>query len=357
MTERLNIISIFCHVFLDLAEHSKKTGTEQIVLKNHINALFNIAFKHIGQTNRIILVTDNGAAIAYSGSPEDAMLMAKEMLNGILISNKQGSAALSACIGIHLEPVHVVNDFNEQPNIIGDGINAAKQMISKAKPNEILVSHSYYEKIPPSIQALSTLFNATLSNELNDKYENHVFDYQAYLATLNLDQISENQPEVLHQPFMPTPDLQPPEKAGFLNTSSWKYALASVFIVVALFSIVDLAITPAETPDKKVKVLPLKASDSTSLKTPSVKPETPLQKTDVDDKESLPMQQELEKTDAVKPAYVNKDVKQKTKNRVDSTSKKSKPDKAISWESFKDSIRQGQEHECTQSEIALNQCR
>ena len=364
MIERLNIISIFCNVFLDVSEHSKKTDTEQIVLRNHIDGLFNIAYEYIGQTNHIILVTDTGATIAYEGPPESAMLMARDMLNEILVANKQGSISLSVCIGIHLQPVREVNDFNEQSNIIGSGINAAKRMVSRANPNEILVSRSYYENIPPSTQAISTLFN-----DQNDKYENHVLDYQAYLAELNLHKVPENQSSVLNESF--TSHSQPaPEKTRFLKANSWKYALASLFIVVALFSIVELGLTPAEAPSKKVKTLPLEAFQSSNLKTssakpkiipeipeiPEIKPEIPLQNANPDGKDNVSEQEKVEPTDPAKPKLAKKAVKQQTKNRVDSTSEKSKTKEIISWESLKSSIRQGKKHDCTQSEIALNQC-
>ncbi len=367
MTEQLNIISIFCNVFLDGIDHSKKADSEQIVLRNHVNNLFNIAFKYIGQTNRIILVNGNGAAIAYAGPAEDAMLMAKDILNGILSANKQGSAPLSVCIGVHLEPVRVVNDFNEQANIIGNGINAAKQMTSLAKPNEILVSRPYYENIPPSIQALSTLFEGS-----GVKYENHVLDYQAYLAGLKQDQVSENEPSALDQPFTSIHSLQSAEKSGFLSASSWKYALASLFILVTLFAAVKLALAPQETPNKKLKTLPLQASQSSNPRTLPIEPEIPLQKANVDDKDSVSvqekleptaqvkatlMQEELELTKPVRATPAKKEVKQKTKSRIDSTSKKSKAKQIISWESLKNSIKQGQKNECTQAEIALNQCR
>lgn len=352
MTEQLNIISFFCNVFLDVIDSSKKTDSEQIVFKNHVNNLFNIAFKYIGQTNRIILVNGNGAAIAYAGPAEDAMLMAKDILNGISIANTQGSAVLSVCIGVHLEPVSAVNDFNEQANIIGHGINAAKQMTSQAKPNEILVSRPYYENIPPSIQALSTLFEGSVV-----KYENHVLDYHTYLKGPKQDQASENEPSALDQPFTSIHSLLSAEKSGFLSESSWKYALASLFILVTLFTAVKLALAPQETPNKKLKTLPLQASQSSNPPTLPVEPEIPLQKAKVDNKDSVSVQEELKLTEPVKAAPVKNEIKQKTKSRAVSTSKKSETKQIISWKSLKNSIKQGQKHECTQSEIALNQCR
>ncbi|MEO6118744.1 MAG: hypothetical protein ABIP37_06700 [Methylotenera sp.] len=89
MTDRLNIISICCNVFLDIIDHSKKPD-EQIVFRNHINDLISIAFKYIGQTDRIILNTGNGAAIAYMGPPEDAIFMAMDIRKEVLKANKHG---------------------------------------------------------------------------------------------------------------------------------------------------------------------------------------------------------------------------------------------------------------------------
>ncbi|MEO6118743.1 MAG: adenylate/guanylate cyclase domain-containing protein, partial [Methylotenera sp.] len=137
-----------------------------------------------------------------------------------------------------MESVCLVNDINEQPNIIGDGINAAQRIMNHAKPNEILVSRSYYENTSLSTQKLSTLFNGS-----GVKHENHILDYQAHLARLNQDQAATaNQPSTLDPPLILTDNLKSSESSGFLNTVSWKYAMASLFILAALFAIVKLTI-------------------------------------------------------------------------------------------------------------------
>lgn len=365
MTERLNIISMCCNVSLDGIDQTSKTASEQIVFKNHINHLFNIAFKYIGQTNRIILITGTGAEMAYSGAPEDALLVATDIVNGILFSNKPGSTPLSVRIGIHLQPVLGANDFNEQSNIIGASINAAKQILSKAKPNKIVVSRAYYENIPVSAQAISTLFD-----DLDVKNENHVLDYHAYLVDLNQKQVSESQPVTLDQPVISTPSLPSSKKSTFSNTSNWTYVLVCLIVPIVLFSIVKLAKVPADT-------LPLKASQTSNLKTQSIKADNQLKKSNGNDNDNILIQQKLDAADPLiatidKENIDNKtmdsktvdnkttgikEVKQKPKSRLDSTAKKSKAKELISWETLKNSLKQGQKHACTQSEIAMNQCR
>ncbi len=351
MTEQLNIISICCNVSLPSMNDASRTISEQIIFKNHISHVFNLAFKYIGQTNRMILITDNGAEIAYTGTPEDAMLIARDILNSILMSNKPVATPFSVRIGIHLQPVSAVDGINAQSNIIADSINAARRVMSHAKPNEILVSRAYYENTPSSTQAVSTLLD-----DLGSKHDNHVIDYQAYLTGLMQEQASENQLPILKR-ALNLDDLKLHESSDNLNAGSWRYALASLFILIALFATIKLIITPSETSNKIAKKLPIKDSQSTNLNTLSVKPDTAIRKADVDGEGDAFMQEKLEPSDSLNAKPAKKEVKQKTKSRVDPTEKKSKSNEIISWEILKNSIKQGQKHECTQAEIAMNQCR
>lgn len=387
MTGQLNIISIFCNVFSDIIDHSKKPDSSQLAFKDHISDLFSIAFEHIGQTNRIILMTRNGAAIAYMGSPAEAMLMAMDIRNGISIANKPGSAPLSVCIGIHLEPVRLENEFNQQSNIVEDGINAAKRMMSHAKPNEILVSHSYYENIPPSTQALSTLFD-----DSGVKHEHHVLD----LAGLNQDQ--EAVPTNLELPIISTDSLKSSESSGFLHSIGWSHALVGLFILIALgalFAITKLPTAPLEMPNKTAKNIPLEAVQPPNLNTLAVKPEIPLEQVQppnlntVEVKPELPlehtqpsnfntlsvepdiplkkahvngkgnafMQEKSNPTGSVKASLAKKEVKPENESSADVTSTQDEPEEIISWKILKKSMKQGQKHACTRAEIAMNQCR
>lgn len=77
----------------------KKTDSEQIRIKNNFNDLINHSLKDIAQNDRIILDTGDGAAIAYMGSPEDALFMAISIRDGILKGNTQNSTPLYVRFG------------------------------------------------------------------------------------------------------------------------------------------------------------------------------------------------------------------------------------------------------------------
>lgn len=81
--------------------------------------------KSVAQTDRIILDTGDGVAIALMGSSEDVMFVALTIRDGILKNNVNNPTPLFVRLGINLVPVRIVSDINGQPNIIGDGINVA----------------------------------------------------------------------------------------------------------------------------------------------------------------------------------------------------------------------------------------
>ena len=380
MTDQVNIISICCTVFFDINEHSKKSGSDQIGFKNNADNIISIAFKYIGQSNRIILIHRNGAAIAYMGSPDDAMLMAMDIRNQILIVNKLDSTPSTICIGIHLEPVRLVTDFNEQFCTVSDCIRAAKRLMRRAKPNEILVSRAYYENTAPSTQQISIVFNSACL-----KHENHVLEYDAHQVNLNKNLIPVfNQPLSLDHQKMLTENHKQPESTKFLRAIN-KYAVACLLCLLALSALVKLAIAPESTavvsPHKTVENLAqekkLKTQNPNTLATKSNTTlveesrndkkapivEKLIQEAEQEKVQELVQESEQEKVTHkksvqknVKTNHVKKNVEQKPEKRIDTTAKNNKAKEIISWKVLKDSIRQGQKHECTQAEIALNQC-
>ena len=353
MTEQLNLICIFCHVSLGGIDELNKTDVQKIVLQNHINHLFNIAFKYIGQTNRIILITDSGAEITFLGALEDAMLMAKEIVSSIVVSSKQGAAPLSIRIGIYSQAMREIHDFGQQANIIGNGINVAKQAMSEAKPNEIIVSDYRNENVSAFNQVTSTKLNDQLDSDKNQILESN-------LAGLNLTQnLAYNQETVLDFPVNLTSSMQAFESTNTSKESSWKYALASLFMVVLLFLLVELAIMPADLSNKQVKALPTNAIQSSNLnKEPlkSKKVDTSASQANNDGKAGLALPKALGQKETVQPSPAKKKADQKTKKSVDAIANNANRDGKFSWESIKKSIMKGQKKECTQAENALNQC-
>ena len=436
MTERLNIVSVYCTLDstgdnagdVDNVDESK-TDLHQKVRRNYINNLFDIAFEYIGQTNRIILKTPNGAEIAYSGPPEDAMRIATDILNQILIASKKSTAPLSARIGIHLQPVHLVEDFNAQSNIVGSSINMAKQVAMHAKANHILVSPAYYENISAETQAFTTVFDDQVSQP-----ETPVVSHQADsvdLEPVNLDpdnsnsasdlaksksedlnfidaaledlsiaesnmQFTENYLPVVQQPII-LGNTHPVEISKSKNGNEWKYVIAiSLIMFIILFTIkstfVPIETAPpktahttkpkAENPDVTTpdvttpevttpEVITPVVTDSEVINEEAPNPEAKIEETtepeitkkikpqpdnaNFEDQNIEPVREETVPVVENKP--VEKEIKQKPKEKPDSTTQKNNIKELLKWETFKKSLKQGKKKECTQSEIALNQCK
>jgi hypothetical protein len=62
-------------VFIDIVEYTRKAVTEQIQVKERLNALLAEALKDVAANDRIILDTGDGAAISFVGDPEDALFV------------------------------------------------------------------------------------------------------------------------------------------------------------------------------------------------------------------------------------------------------------------------------------------
>jgi class 3 adenylate cyclase len=236
MNERNNKTSICSIVFLDIIDYSKKTDSEQIEVKNQFNALINSALKDVAENDRIILDTGDGAAIACDGSPEDVLFIALNIRDEILKSNILSAMPLYVRFGVNLGPVRVVKDINGRPNIIGDGINVAQRIMSFAKPNQILVSRSYYEVTSRLTQEISQMFDYS-----GIKQDKHVREHEIYSVRLLKEQTELNR-DALELPQESLPK-QPLLSSNKIN---WKYAMLAAPAVVAFFLIIKSASEPAQ---------------------------------------------------------------------------------------------------------------
>ena len=176
MTDRLNKTSICSVVFLDIIDYSRKSVSEQIDDKTFFNALISEAIKDVAQNDRIIIDTGDGAAITLMGAPEEALFIALTIRDGVLEHNKNTGQSLLVRIGINLGSVRVVKDINDRLNIIGDGINVAQRIMSFTGENEIMVSRSYYEVTSRLTKEMSGMF--TYSGIKQDK---HIREHEVYL--------------------------------------------------------------------------------------------------------------------------------------------------------------------------------
>ena len=380
MNDRINKTSICSIVFLDMIDYSKKPDSEQIDFKNQFNDFINIALKDIAQNDRIILDTGDGAAIAYMGSPEDALFMALNIRDSIMTNNESGQSLMHVRFGINLGPVRVVKDINGRPNIIGDGINVAQRIMSFAQPNQILVSRSYYEITSRLTQEISQMFDYS-----GVKHDKHVRDHEVYSVRLTKNNTApENHAEL-------TEDTSPLIKPlSAFNKINWNYAAPAVFVLVTLFAIGKLAFAPGEPAAvsnvASKSVNKTASSDPTQASKMVVKPASaavvaniapakeklsmnaPADKT-VEEKTVLPQEKVVKKLSKKKakqkakrdldalPASSNIALNSNTtKEQASKTAESRVNQQKTSHEVVKVSVKNERIHECSQAQVAMGQC-
>ena len=116
-------------VFIDIVEYSKKSVAEQMRVKQQMNQLLEKALGDVPSKDRIILDTGDGAAVNFLGEPEEGLFLGLALRDAVITA---ADNALRLRIGINLGPVRLVRDINNQPNIIGDGINVAQRVMGFA---------------------------------------------------------------------------------------------------------------------------------------------------------------------------------------------------------------------------------
>jgi class 3 adenylate cyclase len=154
-TKRTFIASI---LFLDIVGYSKRSVDEQVHCKRHFNMLIGKSIANIEEADRVLLDTGDGAALCFLENPEEALNAAIRLLRVILGLKKTNAPYYQLYLGINLGPIKIMQDFNSQRNVIGDGINVAQRIVSFAKPNQLLVSRSFYELVVSLNQSRKVLF-------------------------------------------------------------------------------------------------------------------------------------------------------------------------------------------------------
>lgn len=408
MNDRANKTSICSIVFLDIIDYSKKSGSEQIEIKNQFNNLINHSLKDIAQDERIILDTGDGAAIAYIGSPEDALFTSLSILDEILKNNIMSAMPLYVRIGINQGPVRIVNDINGQPNIIGDGVNVAERIMSFAKPNQILVSRSYYEVTSRLTHEISQMFDYS-----GNKHDKHMREHEIYSVRL-LKETTQTESKV------ETVDSQTffQSKLHLINSINWRYVVLALPALVAFAIMMKMVAEPVQptiimedapiVAKPSIPVITAKPNKNALMPNETVEdiPQELISAENIVAKDNVlvtnqttetvekTLEQKLAEEELAKAKLAKKQAKAKAKLKAESelspelaatpaetaglpnaeaksaeppiktASQPSKTEelKAVKtkeksgWKTFTDSLKQGQEKTCSQSEIAMNQC-
>jgi class 3 adenylate cyclase len=145
MTQHGNSPSFCSVVFIDIVEYSKVSVGDQMQLTARFNALLEKALTHLRVEDRIVLDTGSGVVVTFLDGPEEAFLFALALHASP--EGDRNDGALPLRIGINLGPVRLVTDADGQPNIIGDGIDVAQQVMRFADVGQVLASRGYVEAL------------------------------------------------------------------------------------------------------------------------------------------------------------------------------------------------------------------
>ncbi len=156
-------------------EYSQKSVSGQISLKEGFNVFLSTALSEVPLNDRIILDTGDGAAISFLGDIEDALKVGLSMRHSLRTAGIYMDTPLLVRMGINLGPVRLVKDINNQPNIVGDGINVAQRVMDFADIGQLLVSRSYYDAVSRISQEYAGMFHYQGS-----RTDKHVREHEVY---------------------------------------------------------------------------------------------------------------------------------------------------------------------------------
>ena len=195
-------------------------------------------------------------------------------------------------------------------------------------------------------------------------------------------------------PSIPTDNSQPEKWQSIISKINWNYVPLSLLVFIALFVLAKLVSTPSEPtitlvqpalkkpPASSAANLPAKTDDVFLLPNESLeKPSTQVSSGETKLVEKNLVEKNLVQKKVTQKSVIQKRVTQKkslnksagenkteiptntaAKPAVSKIDKVAEKDKSAQkdktgWETFKDSVKQGSKRQCSQAEIAMNQCR
>ena len=211
-------------VFVDIVGYSKRSVSEQILLKDRFTSMLADSLTDVALEQRIILDTGDGAAMSFLGDPEDALFVGMHMREflqrtyadlGLPADSAQEDidigpqGALSVRIGINLGPVKLLRDINGHPNIVGDGINVAQRIMTFARPGQIVVSRSYFDVVSVISDEYAKLFKYEGS-----RTDKHVREHEIYVVGESVAAFNQARTGLANRAASTNPKVRPPELAA-----------------------------------------------------------------------------------------------------------------------------------------------
>jgi class 3 adenylate cyclase len=382
VNDKMNKTSISSVVCFDIIDFAKKSEAERQVVKKQLTALLDLAVVDIPEKDRMIVDTGHGAIVTCSGSLEnaleDALFIALTVRDEVLNNNAKSETPLYLLIGINLGSVKVAKstNVNDAPNIVGEGLIEAQRIMSFANPNQILVSRTYYDMASKLTLEIAQMF---------EKYDMHAYEHDIYAVRLL------NEKAIINESSAVIPGkVEVEEDLSSALAFNWsRYLLPLLLAIAILFAFTRWLQAPVDAPT-------ITMPPSVEENAPLTEDKAAIDDNAVEDKDASlenaqaievitqeqPKQEQQKQTNAATKVPVTKKAPQKpvtaTTTTIETESAKSssaestvtegspapaKPAKTSNqgseksgWQSFKESIKQGAERECTQAEKALNQC-
>ncbi|MEJ2237134.1 MAG: adenylate/guanylate cyclase domain-containing protein, partial [Gemmatimonadales bacterium] len=150
---------------------SEKMGPDDIatLLNEYFTEMVEIVFQHGGTLDKFMgdaIMALWGAPIAHEDDADRAMQAAIEMQSVLARLNvkwaAEGRQRVEIGIGIDYYDVFAGNigsDRRLEYTVIGDAVNTASRLCSKAGPGEIILSQRFYDKLrkPPAVEEMEAL--------------------------------------------------------------------------------------------------------------------------------------------------------------------------------------------------------
>ncbi|MFM9835955.1 MAG: hypothetical protein ACKVOA_07615, partial [Methylophilaceae bacterium] len=367
-------------VALEIIDFSKKAIAEQSEIKKQLDDLINRALIDVPELDRVITQTEQGALIAFTGQLEDALddalLVSLTVRDEILKNNTQSLKPIYVQFGLNLGALNVINKKQRQI-ISGDGVDEAYRIMSFANPNQILVSRAYHEIASNLTQEMAKMF---------EPYDMHAHDEEVYAVRrladqANIDSGADVAEEIakhnwqltaskigwkkaaigllafvaifvlgkrILMPIEPNIVMDPPTLAEEVKKPEAKSEKQSVQVAAPLkkdnTAVVTVQEEPSKAEEEPVKATQKKVAQKKITQKPAVEPEMAASSPTKPEKYSTEMSTVVAKE--------KHQVTAETMSTETKTEKKLNSEKS-SWQAFKESVKTGAEHACTQAESAL----
>lgn len=143
-------------MLLDVAMAPGAQPPEPAVLRQRVQGLLGSALQRLPEEGRLAVASGNAAVVCFVSDPQDGLHAAMLLRDQVA---RHHQSQLSVRVALHIGPVQVVTDPQEQMRLTGDAIHHAIDIRDRAEPNEVVVSEGYHQLLSQLNPALARGFN------------------------------------------------------------------------------------------------------------------------------------------------------------------------------------------------------